>query len=252
MFSEEFYLMRKTCLLFILSVVSVFSISAQSKYQSTNDPHSIENVKDNYNNKKNEIEPVKTTLEKSETGAIEQQGILTSLNINLPILSLLPANKRSLGKFSTGNREIDRHIEDFSAIYNIDPLLIYAQMSQESSFKVKATSHKGASGLMQLVPETAKRFGVKNIYNPKQNIKAGVKYMRWLLDKFDGDMRLALAGYNAGEGAVKKYGNKIPPYRETQNYVTGIMARYEEISKQISTLAEVTSNKTNETVSKTF
>ena len=244
--------MRKTCLLFILSVVSVFSISAQSEYQFTNNYHSIENVKDNSYNKKNEIESVKTTFKNPETDVIEQQESPKSLDLNLPLLSLLLSNKRSLGKFSTGNREIDSYIEDFSAVYNIDPLLIYAQMSQESSFKVKATSHKGASGLMQLVPETAKRFGVKNIYNPKQNIKAGIKYMRWLLDQFGGDMHLALAGYNAGEGAVKKYGNKIPPYRETKNYVAKIMARYEEISKQISIPSEMTSDKTNEIVSKTF
>jgi membrane-bound lytic murein transglycosylase MltF len=76
------------------------------------------------------------------------------------------------------------------------------------------------------------RWGVTNIYSPKQNIEAGVKYMRWLLDKFGGDVRLALAGYNAGEGAVKKYGNKIPPYRETRNYVARITANYERLTKQ--------------------
>jgi soluble lytic murein transglycosylase-like protein len=91
---------------------------------------------------------------------------------------------------------------------------------------------------MQLMPDTARRFGVKNIYNPKQNIKAGVKYMRWLLDKFGGDMRLALAGYNAGEGAVMKYGKKIPPYRETRNYVTKIMNHYELLSNENSSVAQ--------------
>jgi soluble lytic murein transglycosylase-like protein len=102
-------------------------------------------------------------------------------------------------------------------------------MSQESAFKKTATSHKGASGLMQLMPATAVRWGVKNIYNPQQNIEAGVKYMRWLLDKFGGDVKLALAAYNAGEGSVKKYGNKIPPYTETQNYVKRISTHYEKI-----------------------
>jgi lysozyme len=244
--------MRKICLLFIFSVVSVFSISAQIEYQSINNPDLIENFEAHFNNTKNEIESVKTTVGSSKTDVIEQQEISKRPDLNLPVLSLLLSNKRSLGKFSTGNREIDSYIEDFSAVYNIDPLLIYAQMSQESSFKIKATSHKGASGLMQLVPETAKRFGVKNIYNPKQNIKAGVKYMRWLLDQFNGDMRLALAAYNAGEGAVKKHGNKIPPYRETKNYVAKIMTRYEEISKQPLTPPEMTSDKTIQTVSKTF
>ncbi|MDQ3043380.1 MAG: lytic transglycosylase domain-containing protein, partial [Acidobacteriota bacterium] len=87
-----------------------------------------------------------------------------------------------------------------------------------------------ARGLMQLMPGTAIRFGVTDIYNPKQNIEAGIKYMRWLLDKFGGDISLALAGYNAGEGAVMKYGYQIPPYRETQEYVRRIGARYNSIT----------------------
>jgi soluble lytic murein transglycosylase-like protein len=82
---------------------------------------------------------------------------------------------------------------------------------------------------MQLMPATARRFGVTNIYDPKQNIEAGVRYMRWLIDTFDGDVVLALAGYNAGEGAVMKYGNRIPPYRETQEYVRRIAGRYNSI-----------------------
>ncbi len=132
--------------------------------------------------------------------------------------------------FTTGNVVYDSYIVDSSRRYNIDPLLIYAQMHQESSFKLKALSHKGASGLMQLMPATARRLGVTNIYDPKQNIEGGVKYMRMLLDMFGGDVRLALAGYNAGEGAVMKYGNNIPPYNETREYVRRISARYASIS----------------------
>ena len=132
--------------------------------------------------------------------------------------------------FTTGNPLHDSYIVDSSRRYGIDPLLIYSQMHQESSFKLNATSPKGASGLMQLMPGTARRFGVTNIYDPKQNIDAGVKYMRWLLDTFGGDVVLALAGYNAGEGAVMKYGNNVPPYRETQEYVRRISVRYNEIS----------------------
>jgi len=124
----------------------------------------------------------------------------------------------------------DSYIVESSRRYSIDPLLIYSQMHQESSFKIRATSNKGASGLMQLMPATARRFGVTSIYDPKQNIDAGVKYMRWLLDTFNGDVVLALAGYNAGEGAVMKYGGTVPPYRETQEYVRRISARYNAIS----------------------
>jgi soluble lytic murein transglycosylase-like protein len=132
--------------------------------------------------------------------------------------------------FTTGDPFIDSLIVDSSRRYRIDPLLIYAQMHQESSFKLRALSHKGASGLMQLMPATARRLGVTNIYDPKQNIEGGVKYMRMLLDMFGGDVRLALAGYNAGEGAVMKYGNQIPPYNETREYVRRITARYGSIS----------------------
>lgn len=132
--------------------------------------------------------------------------------------------------FTTGNLLHDSYIVDSSRRYRIDPLLIYAQMHQESSFKISATSHKGASGLMQLMPATARRFGVTRIYDPQQNIDAGVKYMRWLLDTFNGDVVLALAGYNAGEGAVMKYGWNVPPYRETQEYVRRITSRYNSIS----------------------
>jgi len=132
--------------------------------------------------------------------------------------------------FTTGDPVIDSYIVDSSRRYGIDPLLIYSQMHQESSFKLRATSNKGASGLMQLMPGTARRMGVTNIYDPKQNIEGGVKYMRLLLDMFGGDVNLALAGYNAGEGAVMKYGIQIPPYSETQEYVRRISSRYASIS----------------------
>src|SRR6185436_7354127 len=103
-------------------------------------------------------------------------------------------------------------------------------MHQESTFKPGAMSNKGARGLMQLMPGTAVRFGVTSIWDPKQNIEGGTRYMRFLLDKFNGDVQLALAGYNAGEGAVMKYGYRIPPYNETQEYVRRIGSRYASIS----------------------
>ena len=136
----------------------------------------------------------------------------------------------SLKGFTTGDPTVDSYILTSSRKYRIDPLLIYSQMHQESAFKKRARSHKGASGLMQLMPATARRFGVTKIYDPKQNIDAGVKYMRWLLNKFNGDVVLALAGYNAGEGAVMKYGWRVPPYRETREYVRRITNRYRQIS----------------------
>lgn len=143
---------------------------------------------------------------------------------------LIMGTASHLKGFTTGDATVDSYIVDSSRRYAIDPLLIYAQMHQESSFKLRATSYKGASGLMQLMPATARRLGVTNIYDPRQNIEGGVKYMRMLLDMFGGDVSLALAGYNAGEGAVMKYGYQIPPYNETREYVRRISARYGSIS----------------------
>jgi soluble lytic murein transglycosylase-like protein len=127
---------------------------------------------------------------------------------------------------STGNPKYDELIMQSSARYGVDPNLIISLMRQESGFNPQARSYKGAQGLMQLMPATAHRFGVANPYDPAQNIDAGTRYLRFLLDTFDGDIELTLAGYNAGEGAVINSGYKIPRYRETQNYVKTITARY--------------------------
>ena len=135
----------------------------------------------------------------------------------------------SLGGFTTGNSDVDNYIVESGKRNSVDPLLLYSIMHQESSFKTRAMSFKGARGLMQLMPGTASRFGVANIWDPKQNIEGGARYMRFLLDMFDGDVRLALAGYNAGEGAVLKYGNQVPPYSETREYVRRIGNRYSMI-----------------------
>lgn len=143
-----------------------------------------------------------------------------------PAPSLRMAAAGALDGFSTGDASVDGFIVDSSRRYGVDPLLIYSIMHRESSFKRFALSHKGARGLMQLMPATAARLGVRNIFDPQQNIEGGVKYMRILLNMFDGDVRLALAGYNAGEGAVMKYRRNVPPYRETQEYVRRISERY--------------------------
>ncbi|HEY2846813.1 MAG TPA: lytic transglycosylase domain-containing protein [Pyrinomonadaceae bacterium] len=140
------------------------------------------------------------------------------------------SSNSGLKGFTTGDMTVDAYIVDSSRRWGIDPLLIYSQMHQESTFKTRAISNKGASGLMQLMPATARRMGVENIFDPKQNIEGGVRYMRLLLDMFGGDVNLALAGYNAGEGAVVKFGNTIPPYSETREYVRRITERYASIS----------------------
>ena len=172
---------------------------------------------------------VKKTARTTPTASVSD-GLGLRDAVTVPVTKLAMGSGSHLKGFTTGNVLHDSYIVDSSRRYGLDPLLIYAQMHQESSFKIRATSHKGASGLMQLMPATARRFGVTQIYDPKQNIDAGVKYMRWLLDTFSGDVVLALAGYNAGEGAVMKYGWRVPPYRETQEYVRRITARYNSIS----------------------
>ena len=109
-----------------------------------------------------------------------------------------------------------------ASAHSVSPELVRAVIAAESCGKQGARSHKNAQGLMQLIPATAMRFGVTDAYKPEQNITGGVRYLRWLLDYFDGDIAKALAGYNAGEGKVIKHGG-IPPYRETRNYVAKIL-----------------------------
>ncbi|MFH1830941.1 MAG: lytic transglycosylase domain-containing protein [Pseudomonadota bacterium] len=125
-------------------------------------------------------------------------------------------------------------IESAARRHKVPVELICGVILQESGGNPRAKSHCGARGLMQLMPATARRFGVNNSYNPAQNIEGGTKYLRWLLDRFDGKVELALAGYNAGEGAVEKYGNKIPPYKETQNYVPAVLSYTQSIIEVFS------------------
>lgn len=139
-----------------------------------------------------------------------------------PTIDLTSANVA----WSTGNGKIDNLIRYYGGQYGVDPFLIFCTMSQESSFMTTATSPKGAQGLMQLMPGTAARYGVTNPYDVAQNIKGGTRYLKDLLKMFNGRVDLALAGYNAGEGAVMKYGNSVPPYDETRNYVRLILKRY--------------------------
>ncbi len=115
--------------------------------------------------------------------------------------------------------------------YNLQPALLHAVITVESAYNANAKSHAGAMGLMQLIPATAKRFGVENPYDPLQNLHGGASYLRFLLDYF-GDISLALAGYNAGEGAVRRYGFKIPPYKETMNYVPKVLQYYQQYRSQ--------------------
>jgi len=117
---------------------------------------------------------------------------------------------------------ISSYVQLVAPEYRLEPALVLAVMAAESNFDPAAVSPKNAQGLMQLIPETARRFGVRNILDPAQNIRGGMAYLRWLLAYFEGDLSLALAAYNAGEGAVERYLG-VPPFAETRNYVLKIL-----------------------------
>ncbi len=137
----------------------------------------------------------------------------------------------------SGDCDLDWMIYRAGEKTGVDPRFIHAVIQQESRYRNEAVSHAGAQGLMQLMPATAKRFGNKDPHDAASNIEAGTKYLKWLLKRFNGDVTLALAGYNAGEGAVDKYSG-IPPYNETQNYVKKIVKNYGKTYHPVLTPAE--------------
>ncbi|CAI8755837.1 lytic transglycosylase domain-containing protein [Pseudomonas zeae] len=123
---------------------------------------------------------------------------------------------------------VDTLIDNIAAELQLDARLVHAMIYVESRYNADALSSKGAMGLMQVMPSTGERFGYTDLRDPVTNVRAGATYLKWLLQHFDHNLKLALAGYNAGEGAVKKYGRSIPPYPETQNYVHQVMQRYND------------------------
>jgi soluble lytic murein transglycosylase-like protein len=128
-------------------------------------------------------------------------------------------------KGSIAPQQIDQLVNTNAGTFGVDPALVKAIIANESAFDPNATSKTGAQGLMQLEPDTAAGLGVSDAYDPAQNITGGTRYIRSLLDRFHGDLSLAVAAYNAGPGAVEKYGG-IPPYAETQNYVQNVLESY--------------------------
>ncbi len=137
-----------------------------------------------------------------------------------------PENSIEKISFKNSRENIENLIDKYAQKNNLDPNFIKAVVKQESGFNPDAKSKCGAMGLMQLMPETAKGLGVLDAFDPEQNIEGGVKYLKSMMNRFNNDPKLALAAYNAGPGAVQKYGG-IPPYQETQNYVKNILASYE-------------------------
>jgi len=143
-----------------------------------------------------------------------------------PVVAAAGGNVWRESGWTSGNDGIDRLIRLNAARFGVDPYLVFCVIEQESQFKHYARSPKGAQGLMQLMPGTARRLGVRRPYDPAENIMGGTRYLKELMDMFGGRVDLVLASYNAGEGAVMKYGRNVPPYRETRDYVKKIGKRY--------------------------
>ncbi len=125
--------------------------------------------------------------------------------------------------------------------YDVDPLLVAAVIEQESKFQHKAKSQVGARGLMQLMPRTGRWMGAENLYDPEQNVDAGVKYIKYLQQQFNGNLKKTIAAYNAGEGNVRRY-NGVPPFRETQHYVKKVLGNYEKRNDQLKRFEKEQSN----------
>jgi soluble lytic murein transglycosylase-like protein len=120
-------------------------------------------------------------------------------------------------------------VAQLAARYGIEAALLHAVIAVESGYNARAVSPRGAAGLMQLMPQTARRYGVADVFDPVDNVRAGARYLADLLKLFDNDLTLALAAYNAGEGAVLKHGRRIPPYRETTAYVPRVLEFYHRL-----------------------
>jgi len=161
------------------------------------------------------------------TGQLIRSAVTVTPKVITPLEIGLPAAPAP-APVSAENR-IDQIVQEASARYKVDPLLVHAVISVESNYNSRAISSAGAQGLMQLMPATARGLGVRNSFDAEENIRAGVRHLRDLQDKYKDD-RLALAAYNAGAGAVNRYG-WIPPYRETQDYVYRVGKKYGEARK---------------------
>ena len=144
------------------------------------------------------------------------------------VVSPVPAS--SLAEMNRRRERLAPLIEQAAAESTLRPALIHAVVRAESAYRADAVSSKGAVGLMQLMPATAERYGVVDRYDPAQNLQGGSAYLSDLLEMFDNDLQLALAAYNAGENAVIRFGNQIPPYQETQGYVRKVIGFYNDLT----------------------
>jgi len=165
---------------------------------------------------------------------VDEEGVLHLTNVpsspNVKYVLVLK-EKRILFRSGIDVNKFDQIIIKTANKYKVDYALIKAVIKAESNFNHQAVSPVGAQGLMQLMPATASQLQVENAFHPEKNIEGGVRYLRYLINLYRGDLTLALAAYNAGEKAVAKYGNQIPPYRETENYVKRVMSFYRSLQR---------------------
>jgi hypothetical protein len=165
---------------------------------------------------------------------VDEEGVLHLTNVpSIPNAKyvLVLKEKRILFRPGIDVKKFDQIIINAANKHKIDPALIKAVIKAESNFNNQAISPVGAQGLMQLMPATASQLQVEDAFHPEKNIEGGVRYLRYLLNLYRGNLTLALAAYNAGEKAVAKYHNQVPPYRETQNYVKRVLSFYNSFRK---------------------
>jgi soluble lytic murein transglycosylase-like protein len=207
--------------MFLLTFIALLFVPSRSVradiYQYTDEQGVIHFSNVSVGNSKN-YKHIKTNPVKDRSTVNAQRPVTTSY-------SPLTSSKKPSAYVDIINTACDRH--------GIDPALVHAIVKVESDFNPYALSRKGAMGLMQLMPQTAAEMNVRNTFNPNDNIDGGVKFLRYLIDRYDGNLSLALAAYNCGETAVKKWG-AIPPYPETQNYVQKILNIYKGEGKMFT------------------
>lgn len=165
---------------------------------------------------------------------VDDEGVLHLTNVPTNPKAkyvLIMREKRIILRYDIDVNKFDQFISNSSNKHNIDPALVRAVIKAESNFNHRAVSPVGAQGLMQLMPATASQLQVDDAFHPEKNIEGGVRYLSYLLKLYRGNLTLALAAYNAGEGAVAKYHNQVPPYRETRNYVKRVLSFYNSFTK---------------------